>query len=236
MWKILFFVLYSTFCFSQENIFDIEYPNSETNIPESVFTKKKSKPLYEDSKFLVTNSCSGEWGGSIFFTDKLTGKKYESSATCPIMVQKFHRKYIVTNILAHMEGCSYILEIENPKALKLCKEKKSKKIKFVSIANLESKSNQGTKMLANEFGKLALLSFQYNDEIYHIISDYKKTYICKAINGKFEIVQTLSDDPYYSYEPKIITRENNHYLVLFDDSKVKGYLEVSENHIKINKY
>src|ERR1700754_5019631 len=43
--------------------------------------KGYSRPgyFYEDEKFVVISTCSGEWGGSLYFKDKNTNKIYECS-------------------------------------------------------------------------------------------------------------------------------------------------------------
>lgn len=45
-------------------------------------------PLFEDDKFIVASTCSGEWGGSVYFKDKRTKKVYTAQATCVVNVKK----------------------------------------------------------------------------------------------------------------------------------------------------
>lgn len=95
------------------------------------FIKRNTNfPFFEDEKYIVERSCSGEWGGSIYFINKLNNKKYECTATCPIALNKINNSYVVTASLAHLVGFSQILKIDDPKDLTLFKKKKKEKNKL----------------------------------------------------------------------------------------------------------
>lgn len=150
--------------------------------------------LYEDNAFIVTSSCNGEWGGSVFFEDKLTKKKYKCSATCPILVNKFKDSYIITATLSHMMGFTQIIQIKDPKQLQLLKKRPAKK----NAGTYESRSTKGASILVDSIGVLALTSFIYQDESYHLISKgydlgggMPATYLSKIENGKFKSVKKL---------------------------------------------
>ncbi len=38
--------------------------------------------FYQDERYYVRRTCSGEWGGSIWFRNKSTGIEYSCSAAC----------------------------------------------------------------------------------------------------------------------------------------------------------
>lgn len=218
------------------NIFTIDSLSSETNIPRTAFFTKQItlKPFFEDSKFLVSEHCSGEWGGSLYFTDKNTKRVYECSSTCPLTINKINGSYFVTSTLAHLFGSWNLMEIKNPHELTKFTQREIKAINYVG--DDESKSEKGTNTLLEKHNQLALLSFVYNNRLFHIVSDYEKTFVGEIINGEFINIQLISNEPFYNYDHQIIKRENNHYLVLFEDSDAKGYLEILNNNIYIHKY
>lgn len=71
-------------------------------------------PLYEDARFEVPSRCSGEWGGTVIFTDKITGEQYADAATCAEFVQKWGRSYYVTRYMPHLTTSMSIQRIDNP--------------------------------------------------------------------------------------------------------------------------
>lgn len=71
-------------------------------------------PLYEDVRFEVTSRCSGEWGGTAIFTDKITGGQYVGAAICAEFVQKWGHSYYVTSYMPHLTTSMSIQRIDNP--------------------------------------------------------------------------------------------------------------------------
>lgn len=87
------------------NVNEIFVKDSSQYKTERDFIKQDSA-FFEDENYLVRKSCSGEWGGTIWFKNKVTGIEYSCEATCPVAVNKVNGKYIVTTTLAHMIGFS----------------------------------------------------------------------------------------------------------------------------------
>jgi hypothetical protein len=78
---------------------------------------KSRAVFFEDDAYTVTRTCSGEWGGTIRFTDKKTKIEYSCESICPVSVSKNDGAYIVTSSLAHLSGSTEIITIEDPKAM-----------------------------------------------------------------------------------------------------------------------
>src|ERR1700743_293202 len=80
------------------------YLNTLTN--QWTFIRKGSfiPPMYEDDNYIVNSSCSGEFGGSLYFIDKKTNIKYECRCNCAVSLLKNNGKYNVTASLAHLAG------------------------------------------------------------------------------------------------------------------------------------
>jgi hypothetical protein len=198
-------------------------------ISEKEFRKKeieiKSKMdsiFYKDDIYTVFKQCHGEWGGIIVFENNETKKKFASISTCPISVQKMNNKYIVTNTLAHLSGVSYILEIENPEKLDTYNEKFNK-----------NTSENGTKKILDAFGTLTLTSFVYNNQLLFITTDFKKTYLSRINNSKFENLLEIKNEGIWCYNPETINYKDHKYI-FFVNHENKGYFDIFQNKIELN--
>lgn len=201
--------------------------------------KTNPNNIFEDSLYIVSKTCSGEWGGTIKFKNKKTGIEYSASSTCPIVVNKLNGKYYVTNTLAHLNGFSEILEISNPDLMtvfKLPKPRSKKGKAFVRyVGDDESKSTEGTKQLVDSIGVLTLASFSYNGQLYHIITDFKKTFLTKIENNKFVTIDTISDKSIWTYNPEVFIIGDEHIIVFSKNQEVEGILEINKNQITVRR-
>lgn len=202
--------------------------------------KVKNSSFFEDENYLVSKTCSGEWGGTINFKNKRTGVEYSCSATCPVAVNKIKGKYIVTNTLAHLSGSSEVLEISNPDSLTIYKippprAKKNKKV-IVYVEDNESKSTKGSKSLVDSVGVLTLASWPYKGQLYHIVTDFRKTFLTKIENNRFVSIDLISDESIWTYEPEVLRTDDNHFVVFFKNDKENGYLEIMDNRINLMRY
>jgi len=231
---ILTLVVITTYCFGQDQFIINEvvkpYPYMKNE------NKVNRNNFYEDSLYIVSKTCQGEFGGTILFKNKKTGIEYLAHSTCPVVVNKLDNKYYVTNTLRHLCGSSQILEIENPDSMTIVKlpqsrkerEKKIREIKF-NVPNLE----KGTKSILDSLGVLTIASFPYNGQLYHIVTDYEKTFLTKIENGKFVTIDTISNKPFRTYNPRVFVSEDGKYFVSFTNDIVNGYLEIFENKITV---
>jgi hypothetical protein len=210
--------------------------------------------FFQDDNYYVRRTCSGEWGGSVWFKNKSTGIEYSCSATCPRSINKIDNKYIVTSSLGHGEGSSKIIEIEFPDSMSIFKqpkpkiEKKGRKriIHGYYPDEFESKSSKGTKVLVDTIFAMVFLSFPYEDQLYHIVSDSKTLYLSQIKNNKLVTVDTIYSglDNFYKrgegvlsgYRTEGFKTKENHYVVLFENRGLVGFLEIFENNIRITRY
>ncbi len=234
---ILLTLLLTTSCFGQDKfiIKDIVGQDgfSESNI------KVNPNNIFEDSLYIVSKTCSGEWGGTIKFKNKKTGIEYSASSTCPVVVNKLNGKYYITNTLAHLSGFSEILEISNPDSMTVFElpKPRSKKGKTIVryVGDDESKSTNGTKQLVDSIGILTLASFPYNGQLYHIVTDFKKTFLTKIENNRFVTLDTISDKSIWTYDPEVFVKDDGHLIVLFKNQEVEGVLDIYENQITVKR-
>ncbi len=171
----------------------IEYRYDGTRFRRKGRVKEKNRDLYEDERFEITASCSGEWGGTLYFKDKTTRKKYECAANCAIQVQSVDHTYLITTTSSHMFGAAQILRISDPTALQPARKRAKKRPGIY-----ESKATQGVEILADSAGIMALTSFRHQGEMYHLLTqpeDWRNhpavTCVATGKNGKFESVQQL---------------------------------------------
>lgn len=237
---IILTVIFSTNCFAQkQEEFEIrEYVNvdSVSLLDKGKFNLDKSN-FFEDSLFVVSTTCSGEWGGTVKFKDKMTGIQYSATSTCPVVVNKLEGKYFITNTLAHLNGFSEILEIDNPKLLTVAEKskpiKKHHKPVIRQVGYDESKSTTGTTKILDSVGVLTMASFPFKGHLYHVVTDFEKTYLTKIVAGRFQIIDTISNQRLWTYDPVVFKTSDKHYIVFFDNNETSGYFDIYENKIKI---
>jgi hypothetical protein len=231
---ILTLVVLTTHCFGQDKFIINEvvkpfpYVSNENKVNRNNF--------YEDSLYIVFKTCQGEFGGTILFKNKRTGVEYLSHSTCPVVVNKLNNKYYVTNTLAHLSGFSEILEISNPDSMTIVelpqsgkeREKKIREIRFN-----EPNLRKGTKSILDSIGVLTIASFPYNGQLYHIVTDFKKTFLTKIEGNNFVTIDTISSKTFWTYNPRVFVSENGTFVVSFKNNEVNGYLEIFENKITV---
>lgn len=191
--------------------------------------------LYKDEKYEVWKSCSGEWGGTIYFKNRKSSLIYYAIATCPVSVNKINGKYYISNSLDHLWGNSYILEISNPESMKLT-EKIPLNLPGIITRQYEAQSDQGTKKLVDYSGVIITASFVYNQKLYSVLSshDGKETTISELKDKKFETILKLPEKLFYS-EPIIVKKADNNLSLYFQNPK-SGILHIQDNEIELLYY
>lgn len=244
--KSIYILVIIFFCFTNctaqsKVVFDVKevfLKNTEDKKHKSDLIKKDDS-FYEDEDYIVTKSCSGEWGGSIFFESKKDGIKYSCSATCPVSINLVKGKYIITNSLPHLSGSSNIIEIENPKLMSIFKTPEPREVKdgveYYYVGDNESKSRKGVNEIWNGFGVLTLISFPYEGQLYHIMSKDGKTFLTTIENNELKILNQISKEDIWDYEPETYKDKKGNLIVFFNNQKVSGYIEIAGNKIEIRR-
>lgn len=240
---IILAVILSSTSYGQKNsIFDIK-----EIVDTTTAWKKTSKdfispdsPFYEDNDYLVSRTCSGEWGGTIKFKNKKTGIEYSCSSTCPVAVNKISGKYIVTGTLGHMRGFSEIIEIDNPDLMEVFTlpkpRKKIGKTIIRYVGDNESRSVKGSCKLIDSIGVLTLASFPYEGHLFHIVTDFQKTFLARIENNKFVTIDTISNISIWTNNPQVIKTADNRFIFFFDNGSTNGYLDIFGNKIVLMRY
>jgi hypothetical protein len=237
--------------FSLVLFFKNSYSQSQFNIVDTTIMENYEEAVrklkivqdsffFEDSSYVVRKTCIGEWGGSVWFKNKKTGIEYSCYATCPLVINKMDGKYYVTATLAHKMMSSKIIEINDPDSMEVFKMPKPRhkkgKRKFYYIGDSESNSRVGTNFLIDSFGVLTLISFVYENQLFHIVSDYYNTYLCKIENNQFVTLAKIADKRLPIYRSEILKTETGELIVKFNRNGINGFLEIKGNTITIKRY
>lgn len=194
--------------------------------------KAEANLLYKDAEYKVMGSCSGEWGGSVYFVNRQTGKTFVCNATCPIMVNKLNTGYIVTASLAHLTGSTEILEISSPDQMKVHNFKPPKR-KVINVGDNESRSKQGVKVLVDSVGIFTIGSFLIEGEMLHVVTNQNQTFICRIVNRSFEIIQQISNKSLWSYRPACWYGKDGTGFSFFQNHESNGLMRIAGRDVHI---
>lgn len=109
-------------CNKEPKVFEFTTDTVDKNIVQELKQITNRKPyglLFPDEKYEAWNSCSGEWGGTIYFKNKDNGEIRYAQSTCAVSVNKIGDKYYISNVSTHLYERSSILEIINPEKMEL---------------------------------------------------------------------------------------------------------------------
>lgn len=193
----------------------------------------RSVPIfYQDKEFTVSISCSGEWGGSVYFTHNKTKKRYEAKATCPLTLLKQGNTYIVTASLAHMIGFTEVISITAPSQLKPYNRNHLKKKKVIHVGEDESTSTQGATTLIDTVRVIAITSFPLDENIYYVLNTNKAVIISSIKNGTFKTEDVLRDKRLASYGPVTMINGEKR-ITTFTYGSQAGFLVIEQNKLDL---
>lgn len=234
-------ILHKSFIFLytlNDSLFGLSFSGSLFNIRDTsiVYYNKSSilldRPFFEDKDFKVERTCSGEWGGSIYFTEKKTGKKYECAATCPSYIRKLNNVYYVIANSNHMTGSTEIIQINNPRELKEYNRDYLKEHKQRYFGDEESSSKQGTIRTTNALDRKTIMSFPYNNKLYHIVNESNQSFLCGVEDNHLVTISLISETALSIDKRYEFLSKENPYLIAFDNYKENGFLSIKGNLIK----
>lgn len=180
--------------------------------------------IFQDSSYKVYSTCNGEWGGTIYFQDKETKEVFEAASTCTILINKIGDEYFVTNYLEHMFGFTSILKISDPTKLQ--------KSKLDFDKEHGSEHQKGVEILFDSTGFYIPTSFVVEEQLLHIYSDEKGTYIGKIENG---IIIPIYQFDYKFYAHFNQQNEKGQQVLGFNmpDSDIKGILVIDKQNLNL---
>ncbi|WPO90656.1 hypothetical protein [Chryseobacterium sp. HR92] len=234
---VLFSLLAMASCAKQQSFFQFTTEKVDRDIVDDLKRLKAPPPpglLYNDTTYEVWKTCSGEWGGTVYFKNKKTGKIYCAEATCPVSVNKINNNYYISNSLSHLFGSSDILEITDPETM----EQVTKIPVSPSdiIMRKEYHSSKGTKKLIDTSGVIIMSSFVYKQKLYSILLNHrtKQATISELRDNKFYTIKEI-DKNFFSDNPFII-KESETYQKIYLQQPKPAIIEIKNNKIRIILY
>lgn len=170
--------------------------------------------LYEDNTFYVYGCCAGEFGGSVFFLNKLTNKTYSYFATCASQILKFKDQYVVCNNLAHLSGSMSFLFVPDPtKLYELTDEKQKNHCNwYVEVDTLknywETSPIGGVNFYRGAYSTMSLISFIVKDSLYSFLSNDSTTFIAVHKSDTILERQRIFNKPIRFHQTHIIKAGN----------------------------
>lgn len=222
-------------CNSQQNKLNIKTIKTDKDIT-SELKQLKNIPtpglLYTDKSYEIWKSCSGEWGGTIYFKNKETGKIHYAKADCPVSVNKIGNQYYISTSMAHGYGGSNILKIDDPGKMEV-----THKIPIyhpgIITREYEAQTSKGIQKIVDSSGISIMSSFVYDKKLYSFIHSYKteQTMISEVRNNTFHTIQEIDKD-LFSDNPIIIQKSKDRQKIFLQDPKPAA-IEITRNRIKI---
>lgn len=148
------------------------------------------------------------------------------------MVNKIDTGYIVTASLSHLLGSTAILEITSPDQMQAYKFKPRKR-KVTYVGDNESRSWQGVKVLIDSIGVFSIGSFLVEDEVLHVVTNFKQTFICRIRNGSFETIQQISERSFWSYRPVSWYNKDGVGFSFFRNRETNGVIRIAGRDVHI---
>ena len=197
------------------------------------FPLKNQPKLFEDNEFIIYGDCHGEWGGTVYFYEKITSKTYFTESTCANSVIKSINGYEVLAHLGHGGGSAEIKLIKNPRKLTLAKDKEINTTVKGEALGYTDKSNAFDKKI-DFYGVQIFSSFTFKDKELYIVHLSDLTFIARIKNNQIEIVNPLFFNDLYTHDP-ITTQYGNYTLMNLDHYGTGLYREISVMIIDGNK-
>ena len=219
-------------------LFDIKEIVAPFILPKPAvdFVPMPGNQLFEDETYIVTATCSGEWGGSIKFLNKKSRVTYAASATCPVSVNKIKTSYYVSSSLRHIGTFSEFIRIDDPEKMEIYRET-TESSGGKLVGSDESHSTKGTVgLMGGQFVFEGLqTSFVYNDNIYYILCDDYETFLGKIENNRIVKLKIISKTLLCASKSTSYKSDTNHLIVPFYSDNGSGYYEIFENQIIVRR-
>lgn len=212
---------------------------------ENFMSQELNYPIFEDQHYVVRSCCKGEFGGALFFKHKKSHRTFSCRATCITGVHKIDSSYYITTSIAHASGFSRVAKIDDPKKLFEIKDKKQLfDCSWYDIYTEDPKEeikhpvgytrDQGQKTLLDTMGISILGSFDYKNHLYHIYSDWNKSYIGYINNGELKPIDTIYSKPMWLSEIRDLKHNSNIFPIM--SRGMKGIILRQGSKLKIVEF
>jgi len=178
--------------------------NDKWTTLKTKFPLEGQPKLFEDNEFIVFGDCHGEWGGTIYFFEKVSGKIYFTESTCANSVSKKDNKYLVLAQLGHGTGSTEIKSIDNPRKLTMAKKSEIRKFKEGEALGYADKSEAYQKLL-DLYSIQIFSTFNYQGRQLYIVRLNEMTFLSEIKETEIQIVNPLFEKAFYTHRPVTTT-------------------------------
>lgn len=178
----------------------------------------KQPKLFEDERYLSFLTCNGEFGGEVYFYDKLQRTYYMTGATCPNSVFKQDGKYFVLSSLGHMMGSADLQVIADPAKLRRWKgpqKPQDRKFSYGEQAP-DTTGASASKSVFYFYNVQVFSAFQLNGHQYYMMHWEGQTFLATIEKGLITLVDPLFNSTLYTHNPVTINYSPNLVLMNLD--------------------
>ncbi|WEK34979.1 MAG: hypothetical protein P0Y53_21025 [Candidatus Pseudobacter hemicellulosilyticus] len=192
--------------------------------------------LFEDEMYICYSSCSGEWGGTLYFYNKKNKQTYYTEATCANTVIKKEGKYYVLAHLGHMEGFTTLKMIKRPDLLPQLRKApgRNDSIKYAGWPGNTIKENTYDSTIIDLMGVQFFSTFTINNRTVYLIHDDCRTFLAEKSGNTYTILHPLFNSALYTHEP-VTTEYASAWLVNMDFGRIGKDREIALLLIRNNK-
>ena len=198
--------------------------NNEWSKYENFIPLKNQPKLFEDNNYISFCDCHGEWGGTVYFYNKFTGKIYFTEATCANSILK-KDEYLVLSHLGHMMGSSDLKSIRFPDNLSTTDIAKINKT-YEGQALGYTDNSKEYKIVFDYWGIQFFSSFVCQEKTVYMVYWHDRTFLAEIENNIIKIINPLFNSELYTHDP-ITTMYNDIVLMNLDFYGIAGDREVS---------
>ena len=178
----------------------------------------KQPKLFEDERYLSFLTCNGEFGGEVYFYDKLQRNYYMTGATCPNSVFKQNGKYFVLSSLGHMMGSAGLQVIADPANLRRWQGKQKPQDRKLSYGEHapDTTGASASKLVFNYYDLQVFSAFQLKGHQYYMMHWQNQTFLATIEKGLITLVDPLFNNAQYTHNPVTINYSPNLVLMNLD--------------------
>ncbi len=171
-----------------------------------------NKPLlFDNEQYIVFNDCFGEWGGTIYFFDRIAKDFFFTESTCANTVLYNKQRFSVLAHMGHMIGSSELKIIPDPENLSKANKNEVFRSQDGHALGI-SAQNSGYERIFYTWGVQFFSFFDHNNRSIYITHTNERSFLSEIRDSEIQIVHPLFDDDFYTHDA--ITRIYDKYKLV----------------------
>jgi len=181
--------------------------------------------LFEDTNYISFCDCQGEWGGTVYFYDKITKKTHFTEATCANSILKRDNIYLVLSHLGHGGGSTELKAIASPEKLSSVDiNDAANPNKWHTLGYADT--SKAAETVFDYYSVLIFSSFVFQNRTLYLVYWRKETFLAEIVDNEIQIVNPLFNTKLYTHHP-VTTNYDNTILMNLDFYGIVEEREVS---------